>query len=125
MSFPRCADHGLVRDALGRKMSKSLDNGVDPLDAIEEYGADALRFNLVIGVAPGNDLRYIPEKVEAYRNFANKIWNASRFALMNLEDFNSRKQNMGSLALTTADHWILSRYEFTAKEVTRVLERYD
>jgi valyl-tRNA synthetase len=117
--------HGLVRDALGRKMSKSLDNGVDPLDAIEEYGADALRFNLVIGVAPGNDLRYIPEKVEAYRNFANKIWNASRFALMNLEDFNSRKQNMGSLALTTADHWILSRYEFTAKEVTRFLERYD
>ncbi|HHT69616.1 MAG TPA: valine--tRNA ligase [Firmicutes bacterium] len=117
--------HGLVRDAQGRKMSKSLNNGVDPLDAIEEYGADALRFNLVIGVAPGNDLRYIPEKVEAYRNFANKIWNASRFALMNLTDFNHRKQNMGSLELTTTDHWILSRYEFTAKEVTRFLERYD
>ncbi|NMB02285.1 MAG: valine--tRNA ligase [Firmicutes bacterium] len=117
--------HGLVRDSQGRKMSKSLGNGVDPIDAIEEYGADALRFNLVIGVAPGNDMRYIPEKVEAYRNFANKIWNASRFALMNLEDFNPKKQNMGSLALTTADHWILSRFEFTANEVTRFLERYD
>ena len=117
--------HGLVRDHLGRKMSKSLGNGVDPLEAIEEYGADALRFNLVIGVAPGNDLRYIPEKVEAYRNFANKIWNASRFALMNLTDFNPKKQNMGALDLTTADQWILSRYEHTAKEVTRFLERYD
>ena len=79
--------HGLVRDALGRKMSKSLGNGVDPLEVIEEYGADALRFTLVSGVAPGNDLRYHPEKVEASRNFANKIWNASRFALMNLSEF--------------------------------------
>ena len=117
--------HGLVRDAQGRKMSKSLNNGVDPLDAISEYGADALRINLVIGVAPGNDLRYVPEKVQAYRNFANKIWNASRFALMNLTDFNYRQQNMGTLAFGTADHWILSRYEFTAQEVTRFLERYD
>ncbi|NLM41790.1 MAG: valine--tRNA ligase [Firmicutes bacterium] len=117
--------HGLVRDAQGRKMSKSLGNGVDPLEAIEQYGADALRFNLVIGVAPGNDMRYIPEKVEAYRNFANKIWNASRFALMNLEDFDPYQENMGSLAFTTADYWILSRCEFTAKEVTRFLERYD
>jgi valyl-tRNA synthetase len=117
--------HGLVRDAQGRKMSKSLNNGVDPLDAIDQYGADALRINLVIGVAPGNDLRYVPEKVEAYRNFANKIWNASRFALMNLSDFNYRRQNMGTLALTAVDHWILSRYEFTAQEVTRFLHRYD
>lgn len=117
--------HGLVRDAQGRKMSKSLGNGVDPLEAIAEYGADALRFNLVIGVAPGNDMRYVPEKVEAYRNFANKIWNASRFALMHLADFNEKLKNMGSLELTTADHWILSRYEFTATEVTRFLERYD
>ena len=117
--------HGLVRDAQGRKMSKSLNNGVDPLDAISEYGADALRINLVIGVAPGNDLRYVPEKVQAYRNFANKIWNASRFALMHLTDFNYRQQNMGTLPLGTADHWILSRYEFTAQEVTRFLERYD
>ncbi|NMA60553.1 MAG: valine--tRNA ligase [Firmicutes bacterium] len=123
--FSEVLIHGLVRDAQGRKMSKSLGNGVDPLEAIEEYGADALRFNLVIGVAPGNDLRYIPEKVEAYRNFANKIWNASRFALMNLEDFNENEKNLGSLELTTADHWILSRYEHTAHEVTRFLERYD
>lgn len=117
--------HGLVRDSQGRKMSKSLDNGVDPLEAIEEYGADALRFNLVIGVAPGNDLRYIPEKVEAYRNFANKIWNASRFALMNLEDFSSGAKDINELDVTTEDDWILSRYERTAKEVTRFLERYD
>jgi len=117
--------HGLVRDALGRKMSKSLGNGVDPIEAIEQYGADALRFNLVIGVAPGNDMRYIPEKVEAYRNFANKIWNASRFALMNLDDFDPQEENLGSLELAAADYWILSRYEFTAQEVTRFLERYD
>ncbi len=117
--------HGLVRDSEGRKMSKSLGNGVDPLDAIAEYGADALRFTLVIGVAPGNDLRYIPEKVEAYRNFANKIWNASRFALMNLEDFDQTIQSLKSLNLLRADRWILSRFETTAKEVTRFLERYD
>ena len=117
--------HGLVRDSQGRKMSKSLGNGIDPLDVIEEYGADALRFNLVIGVAPGNDLRFVTEKVEAYRNFANKIWNASRFALMHLSDFNENRKNLGSLDLTTADHWILSRFEFTANEVTRFLERYD
>ena len=123
--FDQVLIHGMVRDALGRAMSKSLGNGVDPIEAIDEYGADALRYSLVIGVAPGNDLRYIPEKVEAYRNFANKIWNASRFALMNLTDFNPRMQNMGSLALTTADYWILSRFEFTANEVTRFLERYD
>ena len=117
--------HGLVRDQYGRKMSKSLRNGVDPLEAIEEYGADALRFNLVIGVAPGNDLRYIPEKVEAYRNFANKIWNASRFALMHLEDFDYQQGELSSLNLATADRWILSRFEHTANEVTRFLERYD
>ncbi len=117
--------HGLVRDSEGRKMSKSLGNGVDPLDAIAEYGADALRFTLVIGVAPGNDLRYITEKVEAYRNFANKIWNASRFALMNLEDFDQTIQSLKSLNLLRADRWILSRFETTAKEVTRFLERYD
>jgi len=117
--------HGLVRDAQGRKMSKSLGNGVDPLEAIEEYGADALRFNLVIGVAPGNDLRYIPEKVQAYRNFANKIWNASRFALMHLEDFDGSEKERAALDLALADRWILSRFEYTAGEVGRFLERYD
>lgn len=108
-------------------MSKSLGNGVDPpLEAIEEYGADALRFNLVIGVAPpGNDLRYIPEKVQAYRNFANKIWNASRFALMHLEDFDGSEKERAALDLALADRWILSRFEYTAGEVGRFLERYD
>ncbi|HHY10971.1 MAG TPA: valine--tRNA ligase [Firmicutes bacterium] len=117
--------HGLVRDHLGRKMSKSLGNGVDPLEAIEEYGADALRFNLVVGVAPGNDMRFIPEKIEAYRNFANKIWNASRFALMHLEDFQTEGVDLEDLELNTVDRWILSRYEFAAGEVTRFLTRYD
>lgn len=118
--------HGLVRDALGQKMSKSLGNGVDPLEEIELYGADALRFTLVTGVAPGNDIRYQPEKVEASRNFANKIWNATRFALIHLESFELNGNvtaDVPSLALT--DRWILSRF-FTAKsEVTRHLERYD
>jgi len=116
--------HGLVRDELGRKMSKSLGNGVDPLEVIDEYGADALRFNLVIGVAPGNDLRFIPEKVEAYRNFANKIWNAARFALMNLADFDPAPGKPDE-DLSVADRWILSRYQNAASEVTRYLERYD
>lgn len=122
--FPDVLIHGLVRDDQGRKMSKSLGNGVDPLDVIAAYGADALRFTLVIGVSPGNDLRYIPEKVEAYRNFANKIWNAARFSLMNLTDFDP---SLGSLEqnLTVADQWILSRYEFAVSEVTRFLDRYD
>lgn len=116
--------HGLVRDELGRKMSKSLGNGVDPLEIIDQYGADALRFNLVSGVAPGNDMRFIPEKVEAYRNFANKIWNAARFTLMNLEQFDPDK-GMPSEDLSIADQWILSRYEFAVAELTRHLERYD
>ncbi len=116
--------HGLVRDELGRKMSKSLGNGVDPLEVIQQYGADALRFNLVIGVAPGNDLRFVPEKVEAYRNFANKIWNAARFTLMNLEDFDPNN-GCPDTDLSIADKWILSRYQFATVELTRHLERYD
>ncbi|NLN16462.1 MAG: valine--tRNA ligase [Firmicutes bacterium] len=114
--------HGLVRAADGRKMSKSLGNGVDPLEVVDEYGADALRYTLTTGVAPGNDLRYQPEKVEASRNFANKVWNAARFALMNLDDFLP-----GELPaeLTLADRWILSRYERVVAEVTRQLERFD
>jgi len=123
--------HGLVRDALGRKMSKSLGNGVDPLEVVDEYGADALRFTLVTGVAPGNDMRYQPEKVEASRNFANKIWNASRFALMHLEGFDpgadtadeALKESRASFTL--ADRWILSRFTRAAAEVTRHLDRYD
>lgn len=117
--------HGLVRDPLGRKMSKSLGNGVDPMEVIGEYGADALRFSLVTGTAPGNDTRYQPEKVEASRNFANKIWNASRFALMNLEDFDPKSVDPESLRLSLPDQWILSRYNHTVREVTRHLERFD
>ena len=122
--------HGLVRDHLGRKMSKSLGNGVDPLEVIEEYGADALRMTLVTGVAPGNDMRYHPEKVESSRNFANKIWNASRFALMHLAEFepgesSSPKDPSLGLELRLADRWILSRYDRAVREVTRHLNRYD
>ena len=97
---------------------------MDPLEVIAEYGADALRLSLVTGVAPGNDLRFSAEKVEAYRNFANKIWNASRFALMNLEDFEPQK-DLAELELSLADQWILSRYSFAVTEVTRFLEKYD
>lgn len=117
--------HGIIRDSLGRKMSKSLGNGVDPLEVIDEYGADALRLTLLTGTAPGNDLRYYPEKVEASRNFANKIWNASRFALMNLQDFQPDGKMIHERELDLADRWILSRYNRTAAEVTRHLERYD
>src|SRR5690606_960754 len=133
--------HGLVRDHLGRKMSKSLGNGVDPLEVIDQYGADALRMTLVSGVAPGNDMRYHPEKVEASRNFANKIWNAARFALMHLEGFTPRlgvdradedgeasgawQRFLAEEGVELADRWILSRYHRTVAEVTRHLGRYD
>ena len=122
--------HGLVRDALGRKMSKSLGNGVDPLEVIDEYGADALRITLVTGVAPGNDMRYQPEKVEASRNFANKIWNASRFSLMHLDGYVPETSVEAALEadpdrFTLADRWILSRYNRAVQEVTRHLGRYD
>ncbi|NLK07244.1 MAG: class I tRNA ligase family protein, partial [Firmicutes bacterium] len=116
--------HGLVRDSQGRKMSKSLGNGVDPIDVIEQFGADALRLSLIIGTSPGNDTRYREEKVEAYRNFANKLWNVFRFALMNLEDFTPQGR-VEDLSLSLADEWILSRYHTTIEETTRWLERYD
>jgi valyl-tRNA synthetase len=119
--------HGMVRDSEGRKMSKSLNNGVEPLEIVDQYGADALRFNLVIGNSPGNDMRFIIEKVEACSNFANKIWNASRFVMMNLDskavleaDRSVYEQN-----LTTADRWILSRYNTIVKEVTENLEKFE
>ncbi len=115
--------HGLVRDEQGRKMSKSLGNGVDPLKVIDEYGADALRLMLVTGNAPGNDMRYIPKKVEASRNFANKLWNASRFVMMNLPDdfeFNGLPEN-----LSIEDKWIISRFNVIAREVNENLEKYE
>lgn len=117
--------HGLIRDPLGRKMSKSLGNGVDPIEVIETFGADALRLSLVIGTSPGNDTRYREEKVEAYRNFANKIWNVSRFALMNLSDFRPESIELEALELSLPDRWILSRYQDIIEETTRWLERYD
>ncbi|MFC4767891.1 valine--tRNA ligase [Effusibacillus consociatus] len=116
--------HGLVRDAQGRKMSKSLGNGVDPLEVIEKYGADALRFMLMTGSSPGNDLRFNWEKVESARNFANKIWNASRFVMMNVGDFKYEDVNLSG-DLGTADKWILHRLNETAEEVNSALERYD
>ena len=116
--------HGIIRDANGIKMSKSLGNGVDPLQVIDEYGADALRFMLVTGSTPGNDIRYIPEKVESARNFANKIWNASRFVMMNLDkELMNKYANCKDYSL--ADKWILSRMNTVAKEVTENLEKYE
>lgn len=116
--------HGIIRDSEGRKMSKSLGNGVDPLEVIDEYGADALRFMLVTGNAPGNDIRYIPERVEAARNFANKMWNASRFVMMNLD-----KEVMEKYAdckeYSLADKWILSRMNTLVSEVTENMEKYE
>ena len=114
--------HGLVRDSQGRKMSKSLGNGVDPLEVIEQYGADALRFTLATGNSPGNDMRYIPERVEASRNFANKLWNAARFILMNLK---SDEVMPLPETLTLEDKWILSKYNSLVAEVTENLDKFE
>ena len=115
--------HGLVRDAQGRKMSKSLGNGIDPLEIIAKYGADALRFTLATNNSPGNDMRFSDEKVEASRNFANKIWNAARFILMNLDENEPAPFVPETLALE--DKWILSQYNTLAAEVTDALEKYE
>ena len=114
--------HGIVRDSLGRKMSKSLGNGIDPLEIIEKYGTDALRFSLVLGISPGNDIRYMPEKLESAANFANKLWNASKFVLGNLEeiDYNTMPQK-----LCYEDKWILSKLNKLIKETTINLNNYD
>ncbi len=119
--------HGLVRDSEGRKMSKSLGNGIDPLEVIEKFGADALRFNLVSGNSPGNDMRFFWEKVEAFSNFANKIWNASRFILMNVEydKVINADKNIVHENLTLADKWIKSRLNTVIKEVTDNLEKFE
>lgn len=115
--------HGLVRDAKGQKMSKSLGNGVDPLEVIEKYGADAMRFMISTGITPGQDLRFHWERVESARNFINKIWNASRFVLMNLGDFKYEEIDVTN-HLTTADRWILHRFQEVAKDVTHHLNEY-
>ncbi|KXS49404.1 MAG: valyl-tRNA synthetase, partial [Halanaerobium sp. T82-1] len=117
--------HGLIRDAQGRKMSKSLGNGIDPLDIIDQFGADALRFTLITGNTPGNDMRFREERLEASRNFANKIWNASRFVLMNLEDFDLEAVKEADLKPTLADNWMQSRLNTVAGEIDDALERYN
>ncbi|WP_027714419.1 valine--tRNA ligase [Desulfuromonas sp. TF] len=116
--------HALVRDAQGQKMSKSKGNVIDPLTVIEEYGTDAFRFTLAAFAAMGRDIKLSTERIAGYRNFANKLWNASRFALMNLEDFNPEKVDLDKLELTLADRWILSRLSETAKEVDTALTGY-
>ncbi len=119
--------HGLVRDSQGRKMSKSLGNGIDPLEVIDKYGADALRFTLVTGNAPGNDMRFYWERVEASRNFANKVWNASRFIMMNMEQMGADGQvkSVDMATLTDADRWILSKSNDLVKAVTENMENFD
>ncbi len=125
--------HGLVRDSQGRKMSKSLGNGIDPLEIIEQYGADALRLTLITGNAPGNDMRFYNERVEASRNFANKVWNASRFIMMNMEQAEEKtgardwevSYNEVKESLEPADQWILSRLNTLVREVTDNMEQYE
>jgi len=115
--------HGLVRDSQGRKMSKSLGNGIDPLEVIDKYGADALRFTLVTGNAPGNDMRFYWERVEASRNFANKVWNASRFIMMNMDEALVKEVSIDSLKL--ADKWILKKYNQLVAEVTANMDKFE
>lgn len=122
--FSKVLIHGLVRDSQGRKMSKSLGNGIDPLEVIDKYGADALRFSLIQGNAPGNDMRFYWERVEASRNFANKVWNASRFIMMNLEKA-PIGESIDEKLLTVADKWILSRVNTVVKEATENMESFE
>lgn len=120
--------HGLVRDSQGRKMSKSLGNGIDPLEVIEKYGADALRFMLITGISPGNDTRYQTERVEAARNFANKLWNASRFTIMNLQGENGELLELADVdenSLRSEDKWIISRINSAVAEVKNDLDRFE
>ena len=114
--------HGIVRDSQGRKMSKSLGNGIDPIEIIEKYGADSLRFSLIQGTTPGNDIRYMPEKLDQASNFANKLWNASKFVLMNLEDYDG---NVYEDNLCYEDNWILSKLNTLVQEVSNNIEKYD
>lgn len=121
--FPEVLIHGIVRDGQGRKMSKSLGNGVDPIEMIEKYGADALRLSLCMGVAPGSDVRFSEDKIEPARNFINKLWNAARFVLMNSENIEINKVSLENL--TSVDKWILHKFNILAKEVNRNLKKYE
>lgn len=124
LPFHHVLIHGLIRDSKGRKMSKSLGNGIDPLEIVEQYGADALRLTLITGNAPGNDMRFYIERVEASRNFANKVWNASRFIMMNLEKAEA-PASIDLSKLTGADKWILSKVNTLAKDVTDNMDKYE
>ncbi len=121
--FPEVLIHGIVRDSEGRKMSKSLGNGIDPLEIISKYGADSLRMSLLIGIAPGGDTRFIEEKVVSCRNFINKVWNASRFVMMNTAGVQLKE--MGSFRLSPADKWILAKLNNVIKDCTNSLDKYD
>lgn len=120
--FDNVLIHGIVRDSQGRKMSKSLGNGIDPIEIIEKYGTDSLRFSLVLGITAGNDIRYMPEKLDSASNFANKLWNASKFVLMNLEDYDGKVDEKD---LCKEDKWILSKLNTLAKEVTANIDNFD
>lgn len=122
--FKNVLMHGLIRDPEGRKMSKSLGNGIDPMDVIDEYGVDALRWFLANGSAPGQDVRYIPEKLSSAWNFINKIWNASRYVLMNVEDMTIDEVQIGE-DMTLADRWILSRLQTVTETVTRLFDKFE
>ena len=117
--------HGIVRDSQGRKMSKSLGNGIDPIEVIDKYGTDALRFSLILGISPGNDIRYMPEKLEAASNFANKLWNASKFVLGNLENYKEVKFKEVENSLTYEDKWILSKINRLVAEVTNNIDGFE
>ena len=124
--FNKVFIHGIVRDSLGRKMSKSLGNGIDPLEIIAKYGTDALRFSLVLGISPGNDIRYMPEKLESASNFANKLWNASKFVLSNMPENGSKlAEDKLPENLCYEDKWILSKLNKLVKEVTNNLENFE
>ena len=125
MPFHTVLIHGLVRDSQGRKMSKSLGNGIDPLEVIDKYGADALRLTLMTGNAPGNDMRFYWERVEASRNFANKVWNASRFIMMNIERSAEVPDDEALLTCRWLTSWILSKVNTLAKEVTENMDKYE
>lgn len=120
--FDNVLIHGIVRDSQGRKMSKSLGNGIDPIEIIDKYGTDSLRFSLVLGITAGNDIRYMPEKLDSASNFANKLWNASKFVLMNLEDYDGTADEKD---LCKEDKWILSKLNKLAKEVTINIDNFD
>lgn len=123
--FKHILIHGIVRDSQGRKMSKSLGNGIDPLEIIDKYGTDALRLSLIMGITPGNDVRYMPEKLESASNFANKLWNASKFVLMNIEQENMKNTEIDTEKLAYEDKWILSKLNTLIEEVTTNLDNFD